>query len=170
MDQKLAQLKNTKEILKPNQEILGLYVMKDNDVLTSNIKFINNQRDSFTRITLKFILLDNARLDLEATAVINNGASLTDTYLKIDCLLLSQNAKARIIPCMEIMEDNVKGGHGATIGMVDDLQKWYLTSRGITEEEAEKMLIQAFAQDIINKAESNELKSVFQIELDKLNK
>lgn len=151
-----------------NDEIVGLYVMRGNEEISSRIKYINTDPNTFSRITLKFILLDEAKLDLEATAVIENGARETDTYLKIDCLLLSEKAKARVIPCMEIMEDNVKGGHGATIGMLNEYEKWYLESRGIKGEEAEKLIIEGFAKDLIEEVDDNEIKESFEEELEKL--
>jgi Fe-S cluster assembly protein SufD len=69
---------------------------------------------------------------------------------------------------MEILEDEVKGGHGATIGMIDENQIWYLMSRGITKKEAEKILIEAFVNSLIQETDNPEIKEKFEKELEKL--
>lgn len=166
--QSLVELSKNQVILNQDQEILGLFIMRGNDKVESNIKFINKVANSKTRVTLKFILFDKAEVDLESTIVIERGAHLTDTYLKIDALLMSDKAKAHIVPCMEIMEDEVKGGHGATIGMLDEMQLWYLQSRGVDKETAEKLIIEGFVRDLIEKASDQKIKDSLEKELKKL--
>ncbi len=168
--QQLINLKQNEIELTEDGEIIGLYILRGNESITSSIKFVHKKPGLDTNIKLKFILLDNARIDLEATVVIDKGAERTNTYLKIDTLLLSETANARVIPSMEIKEDEVKGGHGATIGMLDRNQLFYLMSRGLSQEQAETILIEGFVNDMILQAESENLRSKFQKELEKLKK
>lgn len=65
-------------------------------------------------------------------------------------ILVSKNANANAKPELEIYADDVVCAHGATVGELDDDQLFYLNSRGIPENKARQMLIQAFLKDIIN--------------------
>lgn len=166
--QQLVDLNQNEIELKEDGQIIGLFILRGDESITSAIKFIHKKPDLDTNIKLKFILLDNSRVDIEATVVIEQGAERTNTYLKIDTLILSEKAGARVIPSMEIKEDEVKGGHGATIGMLDQDRLFYLKSRGLSQQQAENVLIEGFVNDIILQAESQNLKSKFQKELEKL--
>ncbi len=64
-------------------------------------------------------------------------------------LLLSDEAEADNKPELEIFADDVVCGHGATAGALDPGLKFYLMSRGIPEQEAEALLIQAFIGETI---------------------
>jgi Fe-S cluster assembly protein SufD len=64
-------------------------------------------------------------------------------------LLLSEDAEADNKPELEIFADDVQCGHGATSGALDDNLKFYLMARGISEKEAEALLIQSFVGEAI---------------------
>ena len=63
--------------------------------------------------------------------------------------MLSDDAEADAKPELEIFADDVQCGHGATTGALDDQLKFYLMARGIPEKEAEALLIQAFAAEVL---------------------
>jgi Fe-S cluster assembly protein SufD len=65
-------------------------------------------------------------------------------------LLLSAAAAAVTKPELEILADDVKCSHGATVGELDDKALFYLRSRGIDEASARRMLIEAFAADTLD--------------------
>lgn len=150
----LIDLKKEKISIDSEQELVGLFILSGNDEITGRIEFIHSKPGIFSRINLKFILLDNAKLDLEAVVRIEKSAPQTNTYLKIDALNISENSSARVIPSMEIKVDDVKGGHGATVGMLDENQLWYLKSRGLSESEARKMMILGFIDDFVKKVDN----------------
>ncbi len=119
-------------------------VLKSNDVIKNKIYIIHNKRDLKSRINIRVVVFDNALLDLEVVLKINKGAENCDTYLKIDCLDVGDKSKARVVPSLEILENEVRGGHGATIGYLDDNQLNYLYSKGINKVKSEKLLVEAF--------------------------
>jgi Fe-S cluster assembly protein SufD len=65
-------------------------------------------------------------------------------------LLLSSKARVDTKPQLEITADNVKCAHGATVSQLEDDEIFYLQSRGIGETEARKLLVNAFATEVIN--------------------
>jgi len=93
---------------------------------------------------LKAAMFDRSVVDYKGNLVITKPAQLSDTYLSHDTLLLSDYARAKSVPALEIEADDVKAGHAATIGKVDDELMFYLLSRGIDPKEAEQMLITSF--------------------------
>jgi len=65
--------------------------------------------------------------------------------------LLSENAKARSIPKLEILADDVRCKHGATIGTIDEAETFYLQSRGLSYEEARSMIVEGFFEQVFEK-------------------
>lgn len=108
------------------------------------ITFVLNKPDIKHEIIIKAVLWGHSYFDLSAKLRVNKGAKNTNTYLKIECLLVSENARTRIIPGLEIMEDAVKSGHGATVSSINKEQLNYLQSRGLNKKEAENLIIKGF--------------------------
>ena len=73
-------------------------------------------------------------------------------------ILLSRHAEVDTKPELEIYADDVKCGHGATVGELDDTALFYLRSRGITEDDARSLLIYAFAAELIEQIEHPEMR------------
>jgi Fe-S cluster assembly protein SufD len=66
-------------------------------------------------------------------------------------LLLSERAQVNTKPQLEIFADDVKCTHGATVGQLDEDALFYLRARGIGREHARRMLIHAFATDVLDR-------------------
>jgi len=81
--------------------------------------------------------------------VVEPHAQKTDAKMMTRALLLSDEAEADNKPELEIFADDVVCGHGATAGALDPGLKFYLMSRGISEQEAEALLIQAFIGETV---------------------
>jgi Fe-S cluster assembly protein SufD len=79
------------------------------------------------------------------------GAEKTDGYQANRNLLLSQNAHADSIPGLEILTDDVRCSHGATVGKLEQEPLFYLMSRGIPEKEAERLLVEGFFNPIMQR-------------------
>ena len=73
-------------------------------------------------------------------------------------LLLSQNARIHSNPQLEINADDVKCSHGSTTGQLDDDALFYLQSRGLSKNKSQKMLIEGFANDILEKIKYTEIR------------
>ena len=94
-------------------------------------------------------------VDGEATGVfqgkivVRPGAQKTDGVMRSNALLLSEAAAMMNKPELEIFADDVVCGHGATCGDLDETQLFYLMARGLPRAEAEGLLLQAFAGEVI---------------------
>ena len=97
----------------------------------------------------KAALTDASRMIYTGLIRIAKTAKQTDAYQANHNLLLSQQAKAETIPMLEILADDVRCKHGATIGPVDEEQLFYLMSRGIPRTLAERILVRGFVEPVI---------------------
>ncbi|MFC6617859.1 Fe-S cluster assembly protein SufD [Deinococcus radiophilus] len=79
------------------------------------------------------------------------GAQKTDAYQKHRTLMLSSEARNFSVPQLEINANDVRCSHGSTTGPVGEEEMFYLRSRGISKETAEKMLVTAFLEDVLGR-------------------
>ena len=106
-----------------------------------------------SREVFKAVVDDEARAVFQGKISVRQQAQKTDAKMMTRALLLSDRAEANSKPELEIFADDVQCGHGATTGTLDDQLKFYLMARGIPEKEAEALLIQAFAADVVDTIE-----------------
>ncbi len=99
----------------------------------------------------KGALQDQSRLVWRGMIKVDRDAQKTDGYQRNDNLILSENARADSIPGLEIEADDVKCSHGATAGRVDDEQVFYARSRGLTRNEAIRMIVTGFFQQVFDR-------------------
>jgi len=86
--------------------------------------------------------------------VVHKAAQKTDAKQTNRNLLLSDDAQIDTKPQLEIYADDVKCTHGATIGQIEENALFYLQSRGISELEARKLLLMAFAEECVDRMHS----------------
>ena len=80
-------------------------------------------------------------------------AQKTNAYQENRNLLLSDQAHADSIPGLEIMANDVRCTHGATLGRIDREELFYLLARGLSRAEAERMIVRGFFQDVLDRIE-----------------
>jgi Fe-S cluster assembly protein SufD len=97
------------------------------------------------------ILAGKSRGVFNGKILVRQGAQKTDAKQTNRNLLLSQDATINAKPQLEILADDVKCTHGATVGQLDDEALFYLRSRGLGETQARHLLIRAFASDVLNR-------------------
>ena len=103
---------------------------------TSNIDF---------RIALK----DESQSIYHGIIQVDKLAQKTNAFLSNKNLLLSEKAHADSIPKLEILADDVKCSHGATVGSVDRKQIFYLMSRGLSAAQAEELVVNGFFHELL---------------------
>jgi Fe-S cluster assembly protein SufD len=99
----------------------------------------------------KCIVGDRAHAVFNGKVFVPKPAQLTNAAQLNRNLLLSSKARVDTKPQLEITADNVKCAHGATVSQLEDDEIFYLQSRGIDENDARNLLINAFAAEVINK-------------------
>ena len=101
----------------------------------------------------KGALRDRATAVWRGMIRVEPDAQKTNAYQENRNLLLSESAHADSIPGLEIMANDVRCTHGATIGQVDREQLFYLMARGLSRAEAERLIVRGFFADILDRIE-----------------
>jgi Fe-S cluster assembly protein SufD len=129
-------------------------------------KISHLKANSKSNVVVMAALSDQAVLDFVGNVYVDGMAQGTSTFLKNKTLLLSSEAKAKTIPALEIIANEVKAGHAASVGKFDEEQLFYLQSRGFEKSVAERMLIDALWTEGVevfsglSEGESEELRDI----------
>jgi Fe-S cluster assembly protein SufD len=99
----------------------------------------------------KGALQDRSRLVWRGMIKVDKAAQKTDGYQRNDNLMLSNEARADSIPGLEIEADDVRCTHGATSGRVDAEQVFYAQARGLTADEAARLVVAGFFQQVFDR-------------------
>jgi Fe-S cluster assembly protein SufD len=104
-----------------------------------------------SRCTLlsKGAVADESRSVYTGLIEIEKGAKRTDARQTNHNLLLSPSAHADSVPNLDIRENDVMCAHASSVGPLDELQRWYLESRGVTRGDAERLMIQGFFNEML---------------------
>ncbi|OFW71758.1 MAG: Fe-S cluster assembly protein SufD [Actinobacteria bacterium RBG_16_68_12] len=114
----------------------------------------------------KGALRDEARAVWRGMIRVEEGAQKTNAYQENRNLLLSKTAHADSIPGLEILANDVRCTHGATLGQVDREQLFYLMSRGLPHAEAERLIVRGFFQDVLDRVELEPVRDALAAALD----
>ena len=112
---------------------------------------IHEAPNTASDLLYKNSLADTARTIFSGLIRVNPGAHKTDAYQKVRNLLLSDEAEANSAPGLEIEADDVRCTHGATSGQIEAEELFYLMSRGISRQDAQKLIVFGFLQEAIDR-------------------
>lgn len=110
-----------------------------------------------SRQTWRGIAAGRGRGIFDSRVVVQPGAQKADALQSSRNLLLSPHAEIDVKPQLEIYNDDVKCGHGATVGQLDEAQVFYLRSRGIDADVARALLLRGFAEEALGLLEHSGL-------------
>ncbi len=113
-------------------------------------------------LLFKGALKDSSRSVWQGMIYVAPGAQKTDGYQANRNLVLSQQARADSIPSLEILADDVRCTHGATVGKIDPDSVFYLLSRGIPYAEAEHLIVEGFFDPIMQRIPFDGVRKRFQ--------
>lgn len=113
-------------------------------------------------LLFKGALRDKSRSVWQGMIYVAPGAQKTDGYQANRNLVLSSQARADSIPGLEILADDVRCTHGATVGKIDADQVFYLRSRGIPYREAERLIVEGFFDPIMQRIPFEGVRARFQ--------
>lgn len=113
-------------------------------------------------LLFKGALREHSRSVWQGMIYVAPGAQKTDGYQANRNLVLSPDARADSIPGLEILADDVRCTHGATVGKIDQEQVFYLRSRGIPYPEAERLIVEGFFDPIMQRIPFEGVRSRFQ--------
>lgn len=144
---------DTKSVLKgngssSNSMIISVGTGKQRMSLTTQAVHFgrNTESDMITRAVMK----DEATAIINGITKIEKGATKSNGQKTEKVLILSPKSRGDANPILLIDEDDVKAGHAASVGQVNADQLYYLMSRGITRQEAERLIIHGFLDPVVS--------------------
>ena len=120
-------------------------------------EIVHEGKSSISKQKAKSILDNKARGIFDALIRVQNSAKWTKAHQNSKAILLESGAYMASKPQLEIYIDDLEASHGSTTGQLDEQQLFYLRSRGIKLSDARKMLILAFANEIISSVDDEYL-------------
>ena len=147
----------------------GLYVVAEGQHCDNHTSIDHREPNCVSHQLYKGILDGNGRAVFNGKILVREGAIHTDARQLNKNLLLSNGATVNTKPQLEILADDVKCAHGATVGQLEDEELFYLASRGLDPERARALLTYGFAEDVISKIRLESVRGQLdRIVLDKL--
>jgi Fe-S cluster assembly protein SufD len=135
---------------KAEHSVFGLSMTRQTERVENDIFIIHAYPDCQSNQLFKQILSDSSTGAFTGCIFVDRDSQKTIAYQRSSSILLHPKAKMDIRPQLEIYADDVKCSHGATVGQLDAEALFYLRSRGISEAEATKILLLAFAREALD--------------------
>ncbi len=129
-------------------KIVGLFYGTGNSSIVFNTHVTHKGQRTKSLTTIRGVFKNHATFNNDGMIHIAKGAKGADGYFASK-ILLFDDSKGRSVPSLEIDENDLKAGHASTIGRPDENQMFYLRSRGLSEQEAEKLIIRGFFNPLI---------------------
>jgi len=133
--------------------VTGAYFADGTQHLDYDTYQLHAAPDTESDFAFKGALRDAARTVWRGMIRVEEGAQKTNAYQENRNLLLSKTAMANSIPGLEILANDVRCTHGATLSQVDREQLFYLMARGLPRSEAERLIVRGFFQDVLDRVE-----------------
>jgi Fe-S cluster assembly protein SufD len=134
-----------------NSELVGLYFGEERQVFDYRVVINHHGKNTRSDVFLKGAVEDEAESVFSGLLKIWPDATRTSTFETNRNLVLSDGAKAHSVPNLEILCDDVVCGHGSTVGPLEEEHMYYLMSRGLSRERAQRVLIRGFFDEMIQR-------------------
>lgn len=134
-----------------NLQVYGLYVGINKDTFSLNTTQRHVSPNSQSNLLVKGVFSDESKFRYCGLIRIEKTAHQTQAYQKNQNLKLSPFTFVESDPFLEILNKNVKCGHGSSTGKLNEDELFYLYSRGVKSADARSLLIQGFLNEVLNK-------------------
>ena len=139
-------------------QINGLSVTKDDQHHDKHIIVNHSNSECQSDQLFKFVLSDDASGVFNGKVVVGEDTKSTNANQSNKNLVLSPSAVMNANPQLEIYAEDVKCSHGSTTGQIDTEALFYLRSRGLSHDEANRLILNGFVSDILEKINDEEIK------------
>ena len=133
------------------------YRLKENDQLDMNVEAIHLGKKTRSEIHASGVMSGKSQKILRGTIDLRKGCKGAEGNEMEEVLLLDQQVRNRSVPVILCSEEDVVGNHGASIGRLDESLSFYLQTRGLSQEEVERMMTKARLESVIRKIPEKEI-------------
>ena len=113
-----------------------------------------------SRINMRGVLFGKSKVNFTSIGQINHGAYGSDSQQEGRLMTVGEKAQGTVNPLLIIDENDVNAGHAASVGQYDPEELYYLLSRGITKQQARKILVYNFIAPVVHELNDNFQKMV----------
>ena len=135
-----------------------VYLENENQIIDLNYIMECYGKNTNARIDVKGAIKDNCKKHFKGTIDFKKGAKKAIGDEKEYCTILSDTAKSISLPVLLCTEEDVEGSHSSACGKIDQDELFYLMTRGLTKAEAQKLIIRAGFNEIIENIGNEEIK------------
>jgi len=140
-------------------EIYALAFLHGSESVTTETHVTHAVGGGSSNQLIKFVLDDNARGRFIGDLKIAPDAQQTEAHQTNRNLLLSETAEMRTQPQLEIYADDVQATHGASTGQLDESALFYMQQRGIGQQKARQLLVNAFMKEVLDHISDEEIRA-----------
>ncbi|MBS3105926.1 Fe-S cluster assembly protein SufD [Candidatus Woesearchaeota archaeon] len=137
---------------------LGIFLGKGKEHIDFTTNMHHNTENTTNDVLVDGMLRDESSSVYRGLIKIPKEGQKTNSYLANHILKLGEKTLANSIPSLKIDANDVKASHGATVGQIDEEHLFYLMSRGLSRDEAERLIIEGFFEPVIQKIPLEELR------------
>lgn len=127
-------------------EIWGSFLAQSRDTIAVSVVIHHQAAHTRASTTLKGAADDQAQLSFKGKIIIDEACGNSNSFLTERILLLSDQSRAEAVPELEILTDDVKCSHAASVSKIPEDQLFYLASRGVSRAEAKKLIVEGFLE------------------------
>jgi len=142
--------------------VRGLYALHQNQCVTLTTRQEHQAPDTVSSLAIKGALSGIAQAVYEGTIVVGLPATRSEATQHNKNILLSESARARSIPNLEVLTNDVHCAHGSAVGQLDADQLFYARSRGMTDNQAKRLLLQGFFTDVLTDIDNQDAVALVQ--------
>uniref|UniRef100_A0A7C4TP78 SUF system FeS cluster assembly SufBD core domain-containing protein n=1 Tax=candidate division WWE3 bacterium TaxID=2053526 RepID=A0A7C4TP78_UNCKA len=146
-------------------ELVVLYALHGDASVSLATNSVHKIPHTSCNVIVRSALFDSSKSSFEGKIYIGKEAQGTVSYLEDNVLSVGDKVKNSSKPILEILADDVKASHGATTGRLDETSLYYLQSRGLSREEAERLSIEGFFESVLGKIDDAEVLAAARKEL-----
>jgi len=132
-------------------EMIGVLFGDANQHFDNHTEHVHVHGHTYSDLDFKIVLEDRARSAYTGLIRIELDAADSEAYQENRNLLLDKECRAESIPELEILNENVRCTHGATVGPIDEEQVFYLMTRGMRRREAERAIVEGFFAPVLDR-------------------
>ena len=141
-----------------NNTLNTVYLGNENQVIDLNYIIECYGKNTNAKIDVKGAIKDNCKKHFKGTIDFKKGAKKAIGDEKEYCTILSDTAKSISLPILLCTEEDVEGSHSTACGKIDKKNLFYLMTRGLSKQEAEKLIIRAGFNEIIENIKNEEIR------------
>ena len=138
--------------------ITGIYRPRQESRYFYDTEQIHSASYSESDLLYDGVIGEEAYASWQGNIIVESGTKGANGYQANNNMIIHSSGKVESVPGLEIITDDVKCSHGVTIGNIDKNHMFYLQSRGINKDEAEKLIINGFLESSLIRIKSKEIK------------